>query len=125
MFTIGLGSSPRTEGLGGRPGGCGGEEQQCVWVSKGIRTASVARMSLRGRRELALSPCIWNPQVIMDDLHLKEGAAQSRKSLCFYLPLPGFLYCPHYSLPSSFFLPPSKDMVTELLNWSTFDHISA
>lgn len=75
MFTIGLGSSPRIEGLGGRPGGGGKEERGSVWVSRGIRTQGVARLSVRGRKELS-PPCVRKYQVIMDDLHLKEGAVE-------------------------------------------------
>lgn len=52
MFAVGLGSSPKTEGLGGRPGGGGEDERGSVWVSRGIRTEGVARLSLRGRQEL-------------------------------------------------------------------------
>lgn len=106
LFAVGLGSSPRTEGLGGRPGGGGGEERGSVWVSRGIRTVGVAKLSLRGRCELS-PPCVRNYQVITDDLHLKEGAVE-RKKLYFYRPLPGLLCRPYYSLPSAFFLSPVR-----------------
>lgn len=83
-----------------------GEERGSVWVSRGIRTVGVARLSLRGRHELS-PPYVRNYQVITDDLHLKEGAVE-RKKLYFYRPLPGLLCRPYYSLPSAFFLSPIR-----------------
>lgn len=107
LFTISLGSSPRTDNLGGRPGGGGKEERGSVWVSRRIRTEGVARLSLRGRRELTVTHCVRNYQVITDDLHLKEGAVE-RKKLYFYRPLSGLFCCPYYTLPSAFFLSPIR-----------------
>lgn len=106
MFTVGLGSSPWIEGLGGRPGGGGKEERGSVWVSGGIRTEGVARLSLRVQRELS-PPCVRNYQVITDDLHLKEDAVEWKK-LYFYRPLLGLLCCPYYSLPSALFPSPNR-----------------
>ena len=64
LFAVGLGSSLRTEGLGGRPWGGGGggggwrrrRASEAVWVSAGIRTQGVARLCLRGRWELTPLP---------------------------------------------------------------------
>lgn len=54
MFTIGLGSPPRIEVLGGRPGGGGRGERGSAWVSRGMRAEGVARLSTR---ELILALC--------------------------------------------------------------------
>jgi len=101
LFTVGLGSHPRTEGLGGRPGGGGGEERGSVWVSGGIRAQGVARLSLRGRPELS-PPCVRNYQVITDDLHLKEGLLRGRSSVFIGLGLVCFAAFITHFLPLSF-----------------------